>query len=162
MPRGRPADPLKKLRRSLPKAQRAALEQVFEHWHRHYAPLHFTREAFRRYPEQYAASGKRTLRTTRQARKFRDPLYWTGDLEHHFLHGGYFFTGSNKRLRAKWAWLPPYTTMRNRSGFRKEKALVAVSEQEIDEMAELFHQYVTHHLKDISNLPAKTFGRAVL
>jgi len=169
---GRPADPLTRLRNSLPKAQRLALETTFRYWHRHFAPLHFAREAFSRYTG-YAESAKRDLgrwleRHAQDIAKGRAdasgaPAVRSGKLEQAFLHGSYIYTGGPRRLRVTWPTVPRHATLRNRySGFQPASAVTEVAPGELDTLGAVYQGTLDSTLRDLSRLRDKSYGRAVL
>lgn len=168
------------LRRQIPLATRSALESTFWHWLRHYAPEHFTRGAFSKYPSTYAASRKidkaewlrRHARdVARIARKGDlgrrvtavNPLSQSGRLERQFLNGTVALSGSATRLRGTWKTLPAYATRLNRySGFTAARALTDTSEDERRELGRLFKDWLTWNLKNLSRMAMPTRGRLVI
>lgn len=169
---GRPSDPLKQLAKTLPKAIRSSLEEVFELWVRAYAPEHFRRTAFGRYAAAYADSAKRDLRQWRErhARAIAsgredatpEPLVDSGRFEAAICSGGYTFSGTNRRLRARFVGVPTYVTSRNRfSSFRPADALLSWTDAEYDTMQQTFHAWIVRFLQQ-DDIPAKSYGKAVI
>lgn len=178
-PVGAISDPIKDLAKLIPAATRAALEETFRLWHGAYAPEHFKRQAFGRYPDSYAASRKvdkeewlrrhagevARLQKIGQGRRVAEvnPLQKSGRLQQAFLSGSYRFSGSNTRLRVTWPTLPSYATRPNRySGFRADRALVEVSEREREEMGRVAREWIAAYLKRTLAIQPKTYGRMVI
>lgn len=168
------ADPIVDIMyRQLPRVTRAALEEVFDHWHRAMAPEHFRRGAFGQYPSEYSASAKRDAEEWRR-RHARDikrgfkkreanPLRESGRLERAFLGGTVLFSGSNTRLRARWPNLPAYATRRNQySDFQATTALVTVSDDERRRLSRVYGDWIAWNLRNISLMRPRTRGRIVI
>lgn len=160
--------PIRRLKMTLKRAKREALEDLFGLWLRDYAPQHFTRQAFGRY-EAYSDSAKRNMAEwlrrhkddIRRGLKKEDahPAKESGKLEKAFLHGTQVFSGGMERLSVRWLGLPKYATMRNRySGFELSKALVDVSESELMELKEHFDGLLQKAL-DKTEFRGKSYGR---
>ena len=174
------ADPIRGLVKLIPAATRGALEETFLYWHKAFAPEHFRRGAFGRYPAEYSASRKtdrdewlrrHASAIARSARKGElgrrlgavNPLSQSGRLEQAFLSGSYRFGGSMTRLRVTWSTLPGYATRANRfSGFQAAPALVAVSADERENLTRVYAGWLARNLKGPDQIRAKTFGRIVI
>lgn len=168
------------MHRQIPMATRVALESTFWHWVKHYAPEHFGRSAFSKYPAEYAASrkvdkeewlrrhAKEVARVGHKGDLGRritavNPLQVSGRLSREFLSGSVNFSGSKTRLRGTWKSLPAYATRTNRhSGFVAAKALVVVSEEERQQLAQLYKEWLAWNLRNLIRMSTPTRGRVVI
>jgi len=142
-----PTAPIKQMRQTLDRATRSALEDSFRYWHTTFAPQHFRRAAFSRYPLSYAESAKRDQVAYRERhaeqidarRQTADPLRKSGRFEQAFLSGSYRFGAASKFLHVTWPNLPRHVRLRNPySGFSVVEAITDVPEHERREMQKIF------------------------
>ena len=164
---------IKGFRRKLPKAIRAALEKTFKYWLKTFAPHHFERRAFVRYPDFYQKSYKRTYRSDSRHKSHKilrsrirrgdetdKPLVKTGQLKQKFLHGSYVFGGSNYTLKVKWPGLPDYAYKYKSGHLNKQLALTAVNMDEFESLVKFFDKALQEEIDKID--PAtRTYGKAV-
>lgn len=165
-------DTIKRLKMTIPRAKRGALEKLFYYWLAEFAPRHFTREAFNRYGREYGASAKRDMAQylkrhesdIKRGKKSKDarPGRESGKLEHAFLQGTHIFSRSLQSLTVRWPALPKYAGMRNRySGFVLSKALVEISQVELSELELRFIEFLQGELNK-TEFGGAGFGRAVV
>lgn len=164
-----PTRELRRLRQTLPRATRTALESSFKLWHERFAPFHFERAAFARYAQRYAASAKRNFseyseRHSRQlarGRQTTNPLEKSGAFKRSFLSGGYRFGAGLKRLHVTFPGLPRHVYRRNPfNTFSVAEAIMQVTEPERQAMKRHFIAQLAFQLKQMF-ARRKTFGRAV-
>jgi hypothetical protein len=174
---------IRRVRRKLPKAIRAALERTFQYWLKKYAPTHFSRKAFAKYPEyrkSYKLPFKRGQRYSRsKSASPRDhalailrwkiqagkdtpsPLRASGALRAAFLHGSYKFTGGNEILNVTWPGLPVYSYKYRPGQIRKYVALTQASQDEYNAMIVVFEKFLAEEMAKIDP-PSRSYGRVVL
>lgn len=161
---------IRKLKKTVPRANREALEDLFYYWLEEFAPYHFTREAFRRYPQEYSESAKRNMQQwierhkedIERGKKSDDvrPARETGRLEDEFLRGTHFFGKAMRRLQVRWPSLPRYARFRNKySGFTLAEALVEISDTELQQLNEEFDRLLQEAL-DRKNFRGRSMGQA--
>jgi len=163
---------IRKLKKTVPRANREALEDLFYYWLEEFAPYHFTREAFRKYPREYSESAKRNMQEwierhkeeIERGKKNKEarPAYESGRLEDEFLRGTHMFGKAMRQLRVKWPSLPRYARIRNKySGFTLAEALLEINDRELQELQREFDRLLQEHL-DEKGFRGRSMGRARL
>ncbi len=154
----------------LPSLIREAMENTFKYWFKKYAPKHFTRSAYNRYPDEYKLHFKINLEKFRKRYKRKlerneqtiDPLVATGRLKQEFLAGSYTFGSQYETLKVKWPGLPQYAYKYHIGHFQKNKALTAVNSIEEDDLAKFFDndlQKLIDKYEAKNKRGTRTFGR---
>lgn len=161
-----PAAETKAFKKKLPKAIRAALEKTFKYWHKTYAPHHFKRQAFSRYPNEYGKSSKKALsqiikRQIKAGTNTDKPLVKTCRLRSAFLHGTVIYTGNNYDLKANFKSLPDYGYKYRPNQTNKQKAMVTVNESEFSSLVKMFEKFFQAEINK-ADPSSKTLGTAVL
>jgi hypothetical protein len=149
-------------RKKFPKMVEIALQKTFKFWLRNYAPRHFERQAFTKYPAEFADNwkknpeGRRKKRLESSVRYGRDtdrPLVKTGALKQAFINGSFRFDRlpQSSGIRAVWLDLPKYAYMfKYKKGggttFKIQDALVAVADSELLVMGKVFEAYLQEEI----------------
>jgi hypothetical protein len=155
------------MRKKMPGLIKTSLKKTFDIFFKKFKRKHFQRSAFQRYPEDYAGFGKRKVGArlkiaVKRGEDTAKPLVKTGKLKNAFLNGPYVLKANSKQLSADFVGLPEYAYKTKKTQANKQKALTAVSENEIEFFAKQFDEELQKEVNRIDKPSKQNYGRVIL